>query len=59
MLDVSKVLFNVEADRKVSLCLGPVGITVCDTPEEFEDFIQALVSQLNTIHDELKEYHME
>jgi hypothetical protein len=56
MLDVKKLLFTVEDNRKVFLHLGPVGIEVCETPEEFEDFQDELVRQLNAIQDELKEY---
>lgn len=54
MLDVKKLLFSVGDDRKVFLHLGPVGIEVCDTPEDFEDFKEALVLQLNSIQDELE-----
>ncbi len=56
MFDVTKLVFTVESDRKVFLHLGPVGISVCDAPEDFEDFKEALVRHLNTIGDELKEH---
>jgi hypothetical protein len=57
MLDVKKLLFNVEPDRKVFLHLGPVGIEVCDTPEQFGEFAELLKKKLDAITSELKEYY--
>ena len=62
MLEAQKIMFNVDKhSREVSLHYGPVSIVVCDTPEDFADwvqqFVQQVVEQLNVIADELKEYH--
>jgi hypothetical protein len=57
MLDVKKLVFSVEPDRKVFLHLGPVGIEVCDTPEQFGKFAECLKKQLDEIASELKEYY--
>lgn len=54
MLDVKHLKFTVEDDQRVFLHLGPVGINVCDTPEDFGWFVEELVRHLNTIGDEIK-----
>jgi hypothetical protein len=56
MLNMKKLLFSVDDERKVILHFGPVSVVVCDSPEDFDDFKEELLRQLNSIHDEVKEY---
>ena len=57
MLDVANLLFVVDDDRRVFLCLGPVRVLVCETPEDFGEFQERLVEQLDMIRHELFAYY--
>ena len=58
MLDVKKILFNVDNEsREVSLHYGPMAVVVCRNPEDFSDWVQQFVEQMNVIADEMKEYY--
>ena len=57
MLDVTNLLFVVDDDRRVFLCLGPVRVLVCKTPEDFGEFQERLVEQLDMIRHELFAYY--
>lgn len=57
MLDVTQLKFVVDDDRRVLLCLGPVQVKVCETPEDFGEFQERLVEQLDMIRHELFEYY--
>ena len=47
MLEAQKIMFNVDKhSREVSLHYGPVSIVVCDTPEDFADWVQQFVQQV-------------
>lgn len=54
-LDVDRLLFSVNDDNSVGLCLGPISITVCEDPADFGDFVDDLMRRLNTIGDEIFE----
>lgn len=57
MLDVTQLQFVVDDDANVLLCLGPVQVKVCETPEDFGEFKERLVEQLEMIRHELFEYY--
>lgn len=57
MLDVTQLKFVVDDDRSVFLCLGSVQVEVCKTPEDFGEFQERLVEQLDMIRHELFEYY--
>lgn len=54
-LNIKEMLFNVNEDNSVDICLGPFKINVCDHPEDFEDFIENIIFRLNTIQEEIKQ----
>ena len=53
MLDVAQLKFVVDDDCRVFMCLGPVQVEVCETPEDFGEFQERLVEQLDMIRHEL------
>ena len=53
------MLFNVDDEGAVSLHIGAFGVEVCKDPRDFEEFIQHLNNQLETIRQELVEYYVE
>ena len=55
MLDVRKLRASVEPNGAVFMHLGPVGINVCDHPDEFEEFIETLVLYLQALIPEVAE----
>lgn len=58
-IDVSKLLFRVDDNtRTVSLCLGLVGVEVCESPEDFADFVDLAIGQLRTIQAEIEENYV-
>ena len=59
MLDVTNLLFVVDDNRRVFLCFGPVRVLVCETPEDFGEFQERLVEQLDMIRHELADYYVE
>lgn len=52
------VLFNVDGDGLVSLCVGPFYIRVCNSAKEFGAFHKALLAELDKIAKEIEENHL-
>ena len=52
-LNVNDINFVVD-NGIVSLCVGPFAVEVAETADEFADFVDSLVAQLNTIRDEMR-----
>lgn len=56
---IDSIMFVVDPEGTVSLCVGPVQVVVCDHPDQFNDFADRLTARLNTIADEIKENYCE
>lgn len=53
MFDPKELKFTVEDE--VKLHYKDFEFSVCDTPEDFEDFCEDVISQLMTIKEEIQE----
>lgn len=59
MLDVTQLMFFVDDDGSVSLNIGAVSVKVCESAEDFGEFQQRLVEQLDMIRHELFDNYIE
>lgn len=54
--DTNRIKFTVEKDNQVFLYIGGVGMSVCDSPEEFKEFAESLSKTMSVIEKEMLEY---
>tara|TARA_R110002096_G_scaffold66682_4_gene162252 strand:- start:4364 stop:4537 length:174 start_codon:yes stop_codon:yes gene_type:complete len=54
-MEIGKLMFHVDDDGAVSLCVGCVQVKVCECVEDFPDFREEVILKLNSINDEMQE----
>jgi len=58
-VDVKSIVFFVSEEGGVYLYAGPIGVLVCNSAEEFEDFKASVIDAIEAMAQEIKENYVD